>query len=236
MINDQKVSLEPLAVVESPFKEKFAVPRQPGLTPSVRSRLIFKGKYASQDCFEGLDEFSHYWVVFQFHQNLKDGWQPKVRPPRLGGNKKLGVFSTRSSFRPNGIGLSVGRLVAHYQESNTYCVEFAGLDLVDGTPVVDIKPYVHYADSISDATSGFAQETPAILPVRFSTQAIVRLSQITDQQLLRHQLIEILQQDPRPAYRKQSQDDREYGFKFGDWDIRWQVTDEVIIVIDLVPL
>ncbi|XOV79104.1 MAG: tRNA (N6-threonylcarbamoyladenosine(37)-N6)-methyltransferase TrmO [Aestuariibacter sp.] len=233
MNNSEKIVLHSIATVHSPFKEKFAVPRQPGLAPSVLSKLVFTKEYASPECFLGLDDFSHLWVIFQFHQHVNAGWNTKVRPPRLGGNDKLGVFATRSSFRPNGLGMSVGKLVSHYAIKDHYCIELSGLDLIDGTPIIDVKPYIQYADAITDAQSGFAQDCPAHLQVQFSSSALVTLSGIPTGELLQQQLIEILQQDPRPAYKKSRDNERIYGVLFDRWNVQWQVQEEILTVVSI---
>lgn len=238
MNKSEKFDIDVIATVKSPYKEKFAVPRQPGLAPSVVSTLCFYPPFSSPDCFIGLEQFSHLWVVFQFHENIVSGWQNKVRPPRLGGNEKLGVFATRSTFRPNGLGMSVGRVMRHYPKGQNYYVEVSGLDLIDGTPVVDIKPYIAYADAVEGAQSGYAQLPPQHLDVKFSDAAQESLStieKIENNFSLKQQLIEILRQDPRPAYKqKLSHDEKIYGVHFDRWEVKWQVSDNVLTVLSIV--
>src|SRR5690554_7581282 len=165
-------SLETLGRIHSCYQEKFAVPRQPGLAPSAFATLELLPPYNQAALVEGLETFSHLWISFIFHQNLEQGWKPKVRPPRLGGNKKVGVFASRSTFRPNGLGLSVVELVDINHTKQETRIEIAGLDLLHGTPIVDIKPYIPYADALTNATAGIAQEPPKnALTVSFVAQA-----------------------------------------------------------------
>ncbi|MCP4325028.1 MAG: tRNA (N6-threonylcarbamoyladenosine(37)-N6)-methyltransferase TrmO, partial [Alteromonadales bacterium] len=159
-----KSSFETIAKIHSPYKEKFAVPRQPGLVPSANALLEILPPYDDINAFTGLDDFSHLWLMFVFHKNKQNkNWQPTVRPPRLGGNKRLGVFATRSPNRPNPIGLSLVEFHGVIQKQGKLFLQLSNIDLVDGTPIVDIKPYIPYADSKPDASAGFAQATPEIL-------------------------------------------------------------------------
>lgn len=230
-------SFDPIGYVESPYKEKFGIPRQPGLTQSIRATLRLHPPYSHPDSVRGLESCSHIWIIFVFSATQDKGWNPTVRPPRLGGNQRLGVYATRSTFRPNPIGLSVARLLSCQQQGEHLCLELADVDLLDGTPVLDIKPYLPYADSLPEArfALGTAPE-PLKLPVHFSAtaqqrcDAIERLLQLP----LATQITEILQCDPRPAYQQDST--RIYGVRLHQFNVRWQVLDTVIEVLDIETL
>lgn len=218
--------VEPIGSVSSPFQQKFAIPRQPGLAPHAYGKLLINKPFGQLEAFSGVDSFSHIWVSFIFHQNQAKGWKPLVRPPRLGGNTKKGVFATRSSFRPNGIGLSVLELLAVKETARGVELEVGGLDLLDGTPIIDIKPYIPYADSIPHATAGFAQEQPEItMAIEFSETA----AQFIEQQSsafphLRDLIVEVLQQDPRPAYKSNDVDHKLYAVYLYDFNVEWKVS------------
>ena len=158
------LSLQPVGILHSPYKEKFAVPRQPGLVPSARARLELLPPCNDAQTLRGIEQFSHLWLIFQFHECASQGWHPTVRPPRLGGNERVGVFASRSPFRPNGLGLSVVQLLGVHQQGPRLWLELAGIDLVDGTPILDIKPYVPYADSHPQACGGLLFHQPCDLP------------------------------------------------------------------------
>ena len=225
-------SITPIATVKSPFNEKFGTPRQAGLTPSVQAKIVFLPEFASAEALRGLSEYSHIWLLFIFHQNWQQGWQPTVRPPRLGGNKRVGVFASRSPFRPNAIGLSAVKLLNVNCQGGDFSLDVEGADLIDGTPIVDIKPYVQYADSFPDAVSGFAAEAPqALLDVEFNDCAETQL-QVLKQSKPRLEAVirETLSLDPRPAYRRQVHDEREYGVELDGCNIRWRVTDDKVVV------
>lgn len=219
--------LQPIAHIRSPFREKFATPRQPGLTPSIRGLVEFFPGFDAQETVRGLDEFSHIWLLFIFHHNWKEGWTPTVRPPRLGGNKRVGVFASRSPFRPNPIGLSAVKLLTINHEGGNLSLEVEGPDLIDQTPVVDIKPYIPYGDSIPNATGGFAPEAPQkSLAIEFSLSAREQLEALKPEfPELEQNLNECLRLDPRPAYRKDKVDEQIYGVSFGPFNFRWQVID-----------
>jgi tRNA-Thr(GGU) m(6)t(6)A37 methyltransferase TsaA len=231
--SDASMSIRPVARVVSPYREKFGVPRQPGLVPAARGYLEMLPEYAAVEAFEGIEGFSHLWVIFGFH--LSDG-QPRlrVRPPRLGGNEELGVFATRSPFRPNGLGLSVLRFQGLETAEGRLRVAVSGLDMVDGTPVYDIKPYVPYTDALPAARGGFAAEPPAAgLQVSFSQEAEAQLSGLGETAPGIRRLIEqSLALDPRPAY--QRGDGRIYGTRLSAYDVRWRVEAGRVIVERLV--
>lgn len=216
----------PIAYVESPFQEKFGIPRQPGLAPSARGHVRFVPPYDRPEALDGLDEVSHLWLHWVFHQIPPGSWQPRVRPPRLGGNKSMGVFATRSMFRPNPIGLSLVRLESISTEAGAVALEISGLDLLDGTPVLDIKPYLPYSDSIPDAYHALAAEAPApSLRLEFAEAALQRLAGMdkAEAAILRNLIQESLSLDPRPAYRHGQGDARLYGTRLMGREIRWSM-------------
>lgn len=224
----------PIGFVQSPFKEKFGIPRQPQIC-EVQSRIYLTGEANKQECIRGIELHSHIWVLFQFHQNADKGWQPLVRPPRLDGNKKLGVFATRSTFRPNQIGMSAVKLLNSGKTGTQYWLDVTGLDLLDGTPVLDIKPYIPYADRIPEATSELAPSAePSALCIHFSDTVEHQISELTQRYPnLALTIRQILQQDPRPAYKKAKSDDKIYGMRLYDLNIRWQITDNQCDVIEV---
>ncbi len=229
------MQLQPIAHVVSPYREKFGVPRQPGLVPAARGYLEMLPDFASPSAFEGLQGFSHIWVIFGFHV-CEGRFRLRVRPPRLGGNREQGVFATRSPFRPNNLGLSVLRFEGLEQNEAGLRVTVSGLDLVDGTPVYDIKPYIPYTDRIPDALGGFAQARPqACLEVVFSSLAAQQLDALGDRSPgLRDLIVQSLALDPRPAYH-QGREARIYGILLADNDVRWQVKDGRAEVIEILP-
>jgi len=194
------MTLDPIGTVRSCFGGKFGVPRQPGLCPSAWGTLVFHEPYRSPEAIRGIEGFSHLWLIFGFHETLHRGWKPTVRPPRLGGNQRVGVFASRSTFRPNGLGLSLVRLEGIDRTSaKAPVLMLGGLDLLDGTPVHDIKPYLPYAESIPDAAAGFAREEIPRLKVETSDAAAAAFASLPEraQALIR----EALALDPRPAVR-----------------------------------
>lgn len=231
-------TIEPLGVIESPYREKFAIPRQPGLVKSARGAIIMQPHYSHPELFRGIENYSHLWLQFVFHQTIDKGWQPLVRPPRLGGNKKMGVLATRSTFRPNGLGLSVVELVGVIHTEQGTRVEIAGLDLLHGTPIIDIKPYIPYADALPHATAGIAHEPPsAPFEVIFAAPAQKAIASYRDSYPYLHPLIvEVLQQDPRPAYKAQTESDRIYGMALYDFNIKWQVQGSSCHVLSVQPV
>lgn len=218
--------------IQSPYREKFAIPRQPGLVSSAQGRLVLTGDCNRQECIAGLEAFSHIWLQFVFHATAEQGWKPKVRPPRLGGNQKTGIFATRSTFRPNPIGLSVVKLEDILYQDKHWQLVISGLDLLDQTPVLDIKPYIAYSDALPEASSGFAQQAPEQqMPVRFTSQALQQLKLYESQYPeLRVFIEQVLTQDPRPAYRQHKEDNNTYGMQLYQLNIRWQVKAEEAIV------
>ncbi|WP_417660146.1 tRNA (N6-threonylcarbamoyladenosine(37)-N6)-methyltransferase TrmO [Pseudomonas sp.] len=226
-------SVSPIGFVHSCFKEKFAIPRQPHLAPAARGVLELVAPFDQPEAIQGLEHVSHVWLLFLFHQALEDKPRLKVRPPRLGGNQSMGVFATRATHRPNGIGQSVVAL-DKIEPGKLY---LSGIDLLDGTPVLDIKPYVPYADCISNATNSMADAAPRLIEVNWQPQA---LQQATEQaQRLQQPLLELIEQclaqDPRPAYQT-PQPERRYGTRLWDVEVRWHYPQpDQICVLEVVP-
>lgn len=229
---------QPIGIIHSCYREKFGIPRQPGLVTAASATLEL---YAPYDCPEALTElqgFSHIWVVFVFHQALRDGWKPTVRPPRLGGNQRVGVFASRSPFRPNPIGLSAVMLEDIQCRSGHCQLKLRGGDFLDGTPVLDIKPYLPYADALSDAQGGFAAESPENgMTVVFSELAAAQCAMWERAQYpnLRQLIEQVLQADPRPAYRIGREDKQLFGMCLYDIDVKWTVRGNQIEVTALLP-
>ena len=192
------MTLEPIATVRSCFGRKFGVPRQPGLCPSAWGRLVFHPAYRSPEAIRGIEGFSHLWLIFGFHETVNQGWRPTVRPPRLGGNERVGVFASRSTFRPNGLGLSLVRLEGIDMEAaDSPVLLLGGLDLLDGTPVYDVKPYLPYAEALMDAATGFAGEPISRLPVEVGPEAVGDFESLPAR--AQAVLLEVLSLDSRPA-------------------------------------
>ncbi|WP_407331169.1 tRNA (N6-threonylcarbamoyladenosine(37)-N6)-methyltransferase TrmO [Enterovibrio sp. 27052020O] len=223
-------SLTPVGHIQSPFKEKFAVPRQPGLAPSATAFIALCGDANQEDAVRGLEQFSHIWVLFLFDQNLAKGWTPTVRPPRLGGNERVGVFASRATFRPNGIGMSVVSIKGIRKAGNQVIIDIGSCDLVDGTPVIDIKPYIPYSDSITEAQGGYAAEIPDTLNVAFTDLAQTQLTKQKDAEHKTQVIREVLAQDPRPAYKKGKKDDKEYAVHLFDLNVKFFVEERLITV------
>ncbi len=239
LVNANTYSLNVIGYVRSCFKEKFGVPRQSGLVPSSPAVLEFVAPYDLIESFDGLEGVSHLWLQFIFHLSLDEPWRTKVRPPRLGGNKRTGVFATRSPVRPNPIGLSVVKLDKIVKKDNGLQLLISGADLVDGTPVLDIKPYVPYADCISDARNDLAEASPHVIQVSFSEKSEAQISFYSKAHSMdiRELVEQVLQQDPRPAYHK-TDVTRIYGMRLLDFDLKWRYRFEknidMIEVLDLV--
>lgn len=228
---------EQIGVIRSPYKEKFAVPRQPGLVKSSGGELHFIAPYNQADAVRGLEAFSHLWIVFVFHQTMEGGWRPTVRPPRLGGNARMGVFATRSTFRPNPIGMSLVELKGIRAQKEHVVLELGSLDLVDGTPVIDIKPYLPFAEALPDARASYAQEAPqADMPVHFTPELTAQITLLEKRYpQLCNFIVEVLAQDPRPAYRKGEETGKTYAVWLLDFNVRWRVTEAGFEVFALEP-
>ena len=227
-------TLDILAIARSPYKEKFAIPRQPGLAPSVLTRVELQAPFDDPGALQGLERVSHIWLIFCFHGVGSRPESLRVRPPRLGGNQRIGVFATRSTHRPNGLGQSLVRI--EKIEGTTLLV--SGADLLDGTPIVDIKPYVPYTDSVPDATNMIAPSAPESLDVSWSEEA--RQQATTEAARLNENVVavigECLAQDPRPAYQAHDPE-REYGVRLWDLNVRWRYpTGDSILITEVSPL
>lgn len=233
-----RFSFQPIGHIQSCFAEKFGIPRQPGLVPEAQAFLDILPPFDQQEAFRGLESFSHLWILFVFHQCYQRPWKATVRPPRLGGNRRTGVFASRSGFRPNPIGQSVVRLLGLKRKQGILRMELGGADLLDGTPVLDIKPYLPYADAVSDADAGYAPDAP---PTRFSVQFTPRAEQVCESldparyPDLKKLISGLLALDPRPAY-KENDESREYGMRLWDLNVRFQYRQDRIIVVDIVHL
>ena len=222
------VKIQVIARMHSDFATKFGIPRQSGLVEELRSTIVFEPEFRNPDALRGIEEFSHLWIIWQFSEAVRQGWSPTVRPPRLGGNTRMGVFATRSPFRPNNLGLSSVKLlgVEHTAEFGTV-LHVGGADLMDGTPIFDIKPYIPYGDCHVDATGGFTDRTGAfLLTVEFPRELLQKLPQDK-----REAALGVLSHDPRPSYQRKP--DRVYGLTFAGFDIRFQVTEDILTVLEV---
>lgn len=222
------MNIEPIGIIHSCFKEKFGIPRQSGLIQSASATLELLPPYNIEEALRGIEEFSHIWIIFAFHKSVCKKFQPTVRPPRLGGNTRIGVFATRSPYRPNPIGLSVVELKRVARTT----IELAGGDFLDGTPVLDIKPYLPYADSIPDAHAAFATAAPdAMNSVTFSPDAkkVFQTLEKHQQQLIR----DMLSYNPRPAYQT-NDPNRTFGTRVFNLDVKWKQNNKIITIISLI--
>ncbi|KJR30084.1 tRNA (N6-threonylcarbamoyladenosine(37)-N6)-methyltransferase TrmO [Vibrio navarrensis] len=226
-------TIEPIGIIQSPYKEKFAVPRQPRLVPAASARVKLSGTANSPEAVRGIEQFSHLWLLFLFDQNLEAGWKPTVRPPRLGGNERVGVFASRSTFRPNGIGMSAVELKGVSKQGEQIYLELGSVDLVDGTPIVDIKPYIPYSDSIPEALGGYAEQAPEQALVQFSAQAEQTLQKRATGAHERDVIAQVLAQDPRPAYKKNRADEKQYAVNLFDLNVKFIVTDKLVTVTSI---
>ncbi|RUR36924.1 tRNA (N6-threonylcarbamoyladenosine(37)-N6)-methyltransferase TrmO [Vreelandella populi] len=230
-------TLTTIGYVESDYPDKFGIPRQPGLAPAADASLVLVPPYNDPLTVRGLEDFSHLWVSFIFHQS-PERWTPLVRPPRLGGNRKVGVFASRSTHRPNRLGLSLVKL-AGIEARHGVRLKLEGCDLVNGTPVVDIKPYLPWAEARPDASAGFAPEAPALLNVSFSQDALETLTMRADSTTLHALITQVLGQDPRPAYKRAEESGRVYGVRLRDVDVKFcalqndEATTLNVVAIDL---
>jgi len=217
-----------IAHIHNDFHSKFGIPRQSGLVPGMLSTIVFEQPYRNKEALRGIEEYSHLWLIWQFSEAVREEFRPTVRPPRLGGNRRMGVFATRSPFRPNAIGLSSVKLVRVEQteEYGTVLV-VEGADLMDGTPLWDIKPYIAYTDSHPDAVGGFSDAVREYaVTVEFPETLLSRIDEDK-----RAALIVLLEQDPRPSYQEDAE--RVYGMTYGAWDVRFRVKDGMLSVIEV---
>ena len=222
------ISIRVIARMHSDFATKFGIPRQSGLVEELRSTIVFEPDFRNADALRGLGDFSHLWIIWQFSEAVRTGWSPTVRPPRLGGNTRMGVFATRSPFRPNNLGLSCVKLVG-LEDTKEYgtVIHVAGADLMDGTPIFDIKPYIPYSDAHPEALGGFTDTAgDFLLKVDFPAPLLEKLPEAK-----RSAAIGVLSHDPRPSYQRKP--DRIYGLTFAGYDIRFQVSDNLLTVVEV---
>ena len=222
----EEISINVIARMHSDFATKFGIPRQSGLVEELRSTIVFEPEYRNNDALRGIEDFSHLWIIWQFSEAVRQGWSPTVRPPRLGGNTRMGVFATRSPFRPNNLGLSCVRLldVEHTEKYGTI-LHVGGADLMDGTPIFDVKPYIPYSDCKPDASGGFTdQAADFLLTVDFPAELLKKLPEQK-----REAAIGVLSHDPRPSYQKN--EERVYGLTFAGFNIRFMVRDKLLTVL-----
>ena len=216
-----------IARIRSDFKTKFGIPRQSGLVEELTATVVFEPEYRDIESLRGMEGFSHLWLIWAFSESVREGWSPTVRPPRLGGNARMGVFATRSPFRPNPIGLSCVKLLGvRIDEKYGPVINVSGADLMDGTPIFDVKPYAPYADSHPEALGGFASTRPDVIPVEFPDELLEKLPAEK-----REAAKGVLAHDPRPRY--QDDPERIYGMDFAGFNIRFKVADGVMTVTDV---
>lgn len=222
------ITMQVIAQMKSDFPTKFGIPRQSGLVDALQSTIVFEPEFRNSDALRGLEDFSHLWIIWQFSESVRSDWSPTVRPPRLGGNKRLGVFATRSPFRPNAIGLSSVKIIG-IEHTNQFgsVIHVSGADLMNGTPILDIKPYIPYCDCHTGATGGFTDDADDyILQVNFPPVLLTKVP--ADK---RNALVGILSHDPRPSYQKSNE--RIYGLSFAGFDIRFTVKNNVLSVCEV---
>lgn len=220
--------------IQSPYKQKFAIPRQPRLVPEAKAKLIFAPDFNREEFVRGLDEFSHIWLLFRFHETADKGYSAMVRPPRLGGNARKGVFATRATFRPNATGMSAVKLEGIEYKNGQLSLLLAGIDLLDGTPIIDIKPYLPYSDSMPEASAGFADTRPEThMSVEFTPEVLDFIAQQTQYPDLQAFISNVLKQDPRPAYKKQKDGQQSYGMTLYNYNICWQVNESHNLVTSI---
>ena len=227
---DNPHEMQVIAHIRSDFSSKFGIPRQSGLVKELRSTIVFEPEFRSGDALRGIEKFSHLWLIWQFSKAVRQGWSPTVRPPRLGGNARMGVFATRSPFRPNNLGLSCVRLegVEHTDKYGDV-LHVSGADLMDGTPIFDIKPYIPYADAYPDARAGFADQAgDFLLEVIFPQKLLALLPEGK-----REAAVGVLSHDPRPSYQRDPK--RIYGLSFAGFNIRFFVRENTLTVVDVQP-
>ncbi len=226
------LTFNPVGIVHSCFTEKFGIPRQPRLVPAARATIEMLPPYDRDEAFRGLDDFSHVWIVFVFHGIEANKWQPTVRPPRLGGNTRIGVFASRSGFRPNPIGMSCVILESIRRDHDKLLLDVAGIDILNQTPVLDIKPYLPYADSIPDANGGYAAEPPRpSISIEFSDQGRGAIAEAEKTYPgFTELVVQVLRADPRPAYMENRSSKTEFGLRLYDRNIRWTVRPGTISV------
>ena len=222
-----ELPMQVIAHIRSDFPTKFGIPRQSGLVEALRATVVFEPEYRNPDALRGIEDFSHLWLIWEFSESVGHPWSPTVRPPRLGGNTRLGVFATRSPFRPNPIGLSCVRLLGTEQTREGTVLVVSGADLMDGTPIFDIKPYLPYADAHPEASGGFTEKAGAyLLNVEVAPELLERLPET-----LRPALLGVLEHDPRPSYQQDTA--RVYGMRFDRFDVRFTVDGDRLTVREI---
>ena len=224
----ENINIQVIARMHSDFATKFGIPRQSGLVEELKSTIVFEPEFRNPDALRGIEDFSHLWIIWQFSEAVRTGWSPTVRPPRLGGNTRIGVFATRSPFRPNNLGLSSVKLlgVEHTEKFGTV-LHVGGADLMDGTPIFDVKPYIAYGDSHPEARGGFTDTAgDFLLQVEFPRELLEKLPEDK-----REAAIGVLSHDPRPSYQRKP--DRVYGLTFAGFDLRFQVREDTLTVVDV---
>ena len=220
-------TIQVIARIESDFKTKFGIPRQSGLVPELTARVVFEPEFRNPDALRGIEGFSRLWLIWQFSEAVQTVWRPTVRPPRLGGNTRMGVFATRSPFRPNPLGLSCVELEAvEWDAPDGPALRVRGADLMDGTPIYDVKPYAPYADAFPDAKGGFAASLPDTIPVECPPELLARVAEDR-----RAALLGVLAHDPRPRY--QDDPERVYGMAFGGYEVKFRVAKGVLSVAEI---
>ncbi|MDX1811101.1 MAG: tRNA (N6-threonylcarbamoyladenosine(37)-N6)-methyltransferase TrmO [Gammaproteobacteria bacterium] len=236
MADKTTFEFSPVAYIKSCFKQKFTIPRQPGLVKHAKAELVFLPEYSQEESLRGIEKFSHLWIVFVFHQSIRKNKKTTVRPPRLGGREKRGVFATRSNFRPNPIGQSVVKLDGIEKRGRHYVLHLSGVDLLDGTPVIDVKPYIPYADSIPDAKADFADTAPPPkFKVEFTEQALQQIQDASrkNDKDLKLFIEELLAYDPRPAFYEGEVDKEKFVTQIYDFHLFWLIKDGVVSVLEL---
>lgn len=225
------INIQVIARMRSDFPTKFGIPRQSTLVEELKSTIVFEPEFRNADALRGIEGFSHIWIIWQFSEAVRNGWSPTVRPPRLGGNTRMGVFATRSPFRPNNLGLSCVKLISiEHTETEGTVLHVAGADLMDGTPIFDIKPYIPYSDSFPEALGGFTSTAADfLLNVEFPQHLLELLPEDKQQAA-----VGVLSHDPRPSY--QQKPDRIYGLSFAGFDIRFSVRDKTLTVCEVTKL
>ena len=226
-MEQNEITMKVIAHIESDFKEKFGIPRQSGLVEELEARIVFEPEYRNPDALRGMDGFSHLWLLWQFSESVREEWSPTVRPPRLGGNERMGVFATRSPFRPNEIGLSAVRLIRVEQDKKLGPVLIVGgADLLSGTPILDIKPYLPQVDCHPEAKAGFSVRNA---DYKLKVNPGDWLKDFPEEK--KSALLGVLAQDPRPAYQEDSE--RIYGMNFADCEVKFRVAENVLEIVNI---
>jgi tRNA (adenine37-N6)-methyltransferase len=232
----REMRIQPIGVIHSCFTEKFGIPRQPGMVPAATARLELLSPYNREEMVRGLRQFSHIWVHFLFHQTVAEGWKPTVRPPWLGGQKRVGVFASRSPHRPNHMGLSAVRLEAVVEKKGSIFLDLSGVDFLDQTPVFDIKPYIPYSDCLESASCSYAHGLQPEVRITFSADALTFCLGYQEEsgRNLSQLIGEMIRHDPRPASQKKSK--KRFGMRLWDVNIRWCIEDDSFLVEECVRI